>query len=88
MMGTLFYSLASLEIAEGRHQRALRLWGAAEAMDERFGSAPRGGAVADDVEPKARAALGDDAAERALAEGRAMEIEEVIAYIREEALQP
>jgi hypothetical protein len=61
--------------------RAMRLHGAPEAMAEALGVAQLPPLAEDPVGP-ARKALGDEAVDRALAEGRAMSETEALAYAR------
>jgi tetratricopeptide (TPR) repeat protein len=69
--------------AEGRHAGALRLTAAAAALRETTGAvAPRMLAPPRDVEGAARRAIGDEAAESALAEGSRMTLDEAIDYAR------
>jgi predicted ATPase/class 3 adenylate cyclase len=75
--------MASVDSDRGDHQRAMRLFGAGMAIAESIGEtdvmAPFqfGDPVGD-----ARQAIGDEATDRALAEGRAMTGEEAVAYAR------
>jgi Tetratricopeptide repeat len=76
--------MAIVESMEGRHERALRLAGAAEAMKEEAG----GGAPAELMRSsesleESRRSLDRDAAERAWAEGREMGADKAIAYALE-----
>jgi hypothetical protein len=71
----------------GRHERVARLWGAAEAVREAAGAIRPPAAALLVVDPlgTARQAIGDEAVERALAEGRAMDPEAVVAYAHADA---
>jgi predicted ATPase/class 3 adenylate cyclase len=76
--------MAIVESMEGRHERALRLAGAAEAMKEEAG----GGAPAELMRSSesledSRRSLDREAAERAWAEGRDMGADKAIAYALE-----
>jgi predicted ATPase/class 3 adenylate cyclase len=80
---------ASLEIAsvfasvEGRHAEAVRIAAAAAALRETTGAtAPLALTPQRDVERAARRAIGDEAVETALAEGRRMTLDEAIEYGR------
>jgi hypothetical protein len=79
--------LSALQAAENRHERATLLWGAADRLLDELGGAPWPEAtlkIGDPVE-LARAAIGDDAVERFLSEGRAMSLDEAMAYARTDA---
>ena len=80
-IGAVLQLMAAAEERQGRHERALRLHGAAEAMAEELGVAQLPPLAEDPVAP-ARAAIGDEAADRALAQGRAMSVDEALAYAR------
>jgi non-specific serine/threonine protein kinase len=82
-------SLSFIEAGEGRHVRALRLLAKAEEVraakegDAKY-PVPASIFYPDiDVLGEARAAIGDDAAERELAEGRSMSLAEAVAYALE-----
>jgi predicted ATPase/DNA-binding SARP family transcriptional activator/DNA-binding CsgD family transcriptional regulator/Tfp pilus assembly protein PilF len=68
--------------AQGRAQRAARLWGAAEAMREDIGVLlqPEDRKLLDPYLATARSSLGEVAWQATLAEGRAMMSEQAIAY--------
>jgi tetratricopeptide (TPR) repeat protein len=77
--------LSNLQSAAGDHDRAVRLWAAAEAIKQRIG----GGAPAEVMrvsDPSAAATLarGEDAVERAWAEGWAMTPKEAVRYATRE----
>ncbi|HSH77284.1 MAG TPA: tetratricopeptide repeat protein, partial [Herpetosiphonaceae bacterium] len=86
---------ASLEglagVAAGQDQpgRAARLWGAAEAIRKQFGLPlpPAERTRYEAAVARARAMLGDQALEAVWAEGRAMTLEQAVAYALEEALE-
>jgi tetratricopeptide (TPR) repeat protein len=92
--GSLVTSMPSLrgfaEIAgrRGQHQRAARLIGAVARIRDQVGggSAPQLMAVWGDAEEEARRRLGDEAFERARAEGYAMSSEEAVAYALEDGV--
>ncbi|CAN5708933.1 hypothetical protein BH23CHL7_BH23CHL7_23390 [soil metagenome] len=78
----LLFLVAAVEGEMGRHERVARLWGAAEAVREAAGAIRPPAAALLVVDPlgTARQAIGDEAVEGALAEGRAMDPEAVVAY--------
>jgi predicted ATPase/class 3 adenylate cyclase len=84
MTSRTLFMLAALEAAEGRYERAMRLWGAAERLQEELGGAawPETTMKVGDPLELARASIGDDAVGRGLSEGRAMSVDEAIAYAR------
>jgi predicted ATPase/class 3 adenylate cyclase len=76
--------MAMIETMEGRHERALRLAGAASALKEEIG----GGAPAElmqsgDTLDESRLSLDQQTAEQAWAEGREMEMDKAVAYALE-----
>jgi len=81
-MAWLLFLVAAVESEMGRHERVARLWAAAEAVREAAGAIRPPAAALLIVDPlgTARQAIGDEAVERALAEGRAMDSEAVVAY--------
>ncbi len=81
-MAWLLFLVAAVEAEMGRYERVARLWGAAEAVRQAAGEIRPPAAVLLVVDPlgAARRAIGDEAVERALAEGRAMDPEAVVAY--------
>jgi hypothetical protein len=87
MTSRTLFMLSALEAAESRYERAMRLWGAADRLHEELGGAPWPEAtmkIGDPVE-LAHAAIGEGAVERFLSEGRAMSVDEAIAYARTDA---
>ena len=82
-----FESLAWIARVDGDHGRAVRLLGAADALRRALGRPItrelRKGR--DEDRAVARAALGQDAFETAWAEGRAMTLEQAVAYALDEA---
>jgi tetratricopeptide (TPR) repeat protein len=84
VMVTSLFFFAVLEQAEGRHERAVRLWAAAEELREATGGAPADVVKPYDPIPTARKAIGDEAVDRAMAEGRAMDLDKAVAYAMEE----
>jgi predicted ATPase len=87
MTSRTLFMLSALEAAESRHERAMRLWGAADRILEELGGNawPETTMKIGDPVGLARAAIGQDAVETALAEGRAMSADEFLAYVREPA---
>lgn len=81
IMGAGLNDVSALASSAGRHIDAMRLAGAAETLREETGaSAPLPLKVQADVEKAARQAIGDEAVDRALGEGRRMTLDEAIAY--------
>jgi predicted ATPase/class 3 adenylate cyclase len=82
---TTLFMLSALESAEGRHERALRLFGAASAMKDRVAGEPPMVALnlGDPVGP-ARQAMGEAAAAKAIEDGRAMDPDTAVAYAHEQ----
>jgi predicted ATPase/class 3 adenylate cyclase len=75
--------MSPLESDLGRHERAMRLFGAALAINESVGGGhPPAASLLGDPLGDARRAIGDEATDRALAEGRAMSRDEAVAYAR------
>jgi len=84
-MGIVLDNLAAKASAEGQHLRAVRLGGASEAIKEAAGGhAPPPFIDLPDPREAARDELGDAAVAAAWDEGRAMTLEQAIAYSREE----
>jgi tetratricopeptide (TPR) repeat protein len=81
---TSLFFFAALASAEGLHERAARLWGAGEALRDSVGGAPAAVMKLEDPIAAAREAVGDEAVDRAVAEGQAMDLEKAVAYAREE----
>jgi predicted ATPase/class 3 adenylate cyclase len=85
-MGIVLDNLAARASAEGRHLRAVRLGGASEAIKEAAGGhAPPPFIDLPDPRLAAGEALGDAAVKAAWEEGRAMTLEQALAYARQEA---
>ena len=84
--------LAGLASSQGLHQRAVRLSGAAAALKGRIdASQPMRGLWEEADIAAARAAIGDEAVAAALAEGRAMTVDQALAYALDDsegALRP
>ncbi len=74
-------AIADLEATQERPLQAMRLWGAAESLREILGTALKPGECVKHEQQvaSARAALGEDAANSAWNEGRAMNIDDVCA---------
>jgi hypothetical protein len=79
--------LSGLESAQRRHERAVRLFESAREIQRRL----EGGLqladteiVGFDVVADARKAIGDEAVDRALAEGRSMSRADAVAYARDD----
>jgi predicted ATPase/class 3 adenylate cyclase len=80
--GTLLM-LSGLESDAGRHDVAVRLFAAGTSITRSIGGAPPLVAMQlGDPEGAARQALGDEATDQALADGRAMSRDEAVAYAR------
>jgi hypothetical protein len=77
----MVFALSTLESERGRYLRAMRLYGAAEGLLAQYATvAPSDAILMGDPLGRSRAALGDDAVDAAIAEGKAMDPEEAIAY--------
>ncbi|HYN69478.1 MAG TPA: adenylate/guanylate cyclase domain-containing protein [Candidatus Eisenbacteria bacterium] len=84
---SLLRMVAALESHAGRHERAARLWGAAEAARMIYGASldpPAAARLLGDPVAASRPAIGDDAVDQALAQGRAMDLDAAIAYAHAE----
>jgi non-specific serine/threonine protein kinase len=80
-LGASLGSMSALQSDAGRHAEAMRLMGAADTVALTTGaSAPRLFLRLVELEPLARRAIGDEAVDEALAEGRAMTIDEAVEY--------
>ncbi len=86
-MAWLLFLIAAVEGEMGRHERVAQVWGAAEAVREAAGEIRPPAATLLVVDPlgAARQAIGDEAVERARAEGRAMDPEAVVALAHADA---
>ena len=85
-MGVILDNLAAKARIEGDHLRALRLAGASEAIKEAAGAqAPPQFLDLPDPRDAARGALGDAAVAAAWEEGRAMPLDQAVAYARQES---
>lgn len=85
-MGIVLDNLAAKASAEGRHLRAVRLGGASEAIKEAAGGhAPPPFIDLPDPREAARDELGAAAIAAAWEEGRAMTLDQALAYAREES---
>jgi len=84
-MAIVMDNLAAKASAEGRHVRALRLGGASHAIKEKAGGhAPPPLIDLPDPRESAGEALGEAAVAAAWEEGRAMTLEQAVAYARQE----
>jgi predicted ATPase/class 3 adenylate cyclase len=84
-MSIVLDNLAAKASADGRHLRAVRLGGASEAIKEAAGGhAPPPFIDLPDPREAARDVLGDAAVRAAWEEGRAMTLDQALAYAREE----
>jgi tetratricopeptide (TPR) repeat protein len=73
--------MSALASAEGRHERAVRLLSAAMAIREGLGGAtPSEWLMMGDPVEDAKSAIGDDAVDRAVAQGRAMSLDQAADY--------
>jgi hypothetical protein len=79
---TTLFMLSSLESSTGHHERAVRLFGAATAMQEEFAASPPA-LTLDDPRVSARSAIGAEAASRAMDEGRSMDPDAAVRYAGE-----
>lgn len=82
-LGLNLLSFAEIAAGRGNGERAARLLGAAERVAELLGGPGAGGFVRPDTSPArsaARATLGEPAFESALAAGRALTLEQAVAY--------
>ena len=81
-MAWLLFLVAAVEGEMGRHERVARLWGAAEAVREAAGEIrpPAASLLIGDPLGAARQAIGEEAAGRAVAEGRTMDPDAVATY--------
>ena len=78
----LLLLLTALEGELGRHDRVARLWGAAQAARDASGaiSPPAAARLIGDPVAAAREAIGDEAVEAGLADGRSMDAEAVMTF--------
>ncbi len=85
IMATALYGFADLALGRGQHARALRIAGASEAVSERFGEDRSFEmALVGDVREAAGSFFTAAAAQSLYEEGRAMELDDAVAY----ALRP
>ncbi len=84
-MAWLLFLMAAVEGEMGRHERVAGLWGTAEAVRQVGGAIwpPAASLLIGDPLGTARQAIGDEAVDRALAEGRNLDLDAVVAYARE-----
>jgi len=85
-IGITFTTLAFLATWEDRHEDAIRLAAASEAIKARVGGPPGaiGGLLEGDPVAEARAHLSEEAARKAWEEGLTMSVEEAVALAREQ----
>ena len=85
-IGITLWDLAFLATWEGRHEDAIRLGGASQAIRESTGGPPGGfgGLLEGDPVAEARADLTEEAAQRAWEEGLTMSLDEAVAFARGE----
>jgi predicted ATPase/class 3 adenylate cyclase len=85
-IGIAFTDLAFLATWEGRHEEAIKLAGASDTLKQLVGGPPGaiGGLLVGDPVAEAGAHLPDDVVRRALAEGKAMTVEEAVALAHRE----
>ncbi len=75
----VLYLFAAIEVEDGDPALGMRLYGAAEALRKRIGGGPpRATMMLGEPEDAARAAIGDEAVEAALALGRALDADAAI----------
>jgi predicted ATPase/class 3 adenylate cyclase len=85
VIASALYAIADLALARGQPERALRLVGACEAMRDEIGEAPSGEmAFVGDVRGAASAMMDAEAAESLYQQGRAMAVDEAVAYALED----
>ncbi len=86
-MAWLLSLMAAVEGEMGRHERVARLWGTAEAVRQAAGAIwpPAASLLIGDPLGAARQAIGDEAVDRALSEGRHLDLDAVLAYARGDA---
>lgn len=74
--------VAAVDSELGRHERATRLWSAAQSARRLMGALqpPTAGRLLGDPVGAARTAVGDEAVDNALAEGETMDLDTAIAY--------
>ncbi|HEX9737677.1 MAG TPA: NB-ARC domain-containing protein [Candidatus Limnocylindria bacterium] len=85
VVASALYAIADLALARGQPERALRLVGACEAMRDEIGEAPSGErAMVGDVRGAATALMDAAAAESLYQQGRAMSVDDAVAYAVED----
>ena len=83
-IATALEEMAMVETMEGRHERALRLAGAASALKDEIGGGPPAELMrSEEVLAESRSRLGQEAAVAAWNDGRAMDTDKAIAYALE-----
>lgn len=78
----LLMLVAAVESELGHHERAVRLWSAAQSARRLMGAIqpPTAERLMGDPVGAGRAAIGDDAVDNAIAQGEVMDLDEAIAY--------
>lgn len=78
----LLMLVAAVDSELGRHERAVRLWSAAQSARRLMGALqpPTARRLMGDPVGAARAAIGDEAVDNALAEGETMDLDQAIGY--------
>ena len=85
----VLYLLATMEVEDGDPARGMRLYGAADALRKRIGGGPpRATMMLGEPEDAARAAIGDEAVEAALAAGRALDPDAAMALVGDAGFDP
>ncbi len=85
VVASVLYAMADLALARGQPERALRLVGACEAMRDEIGEAPSGEmAFVGDVRGAASALMDAAATEWLYQQGRAMALDDAVAYALED----
>jgi predicted ATPase/class 3 adenylate cyclase len=80
-------TVAALESQRGHHAVAMRLLGASGSVTQKTGAlAPALFTQADEIDGRAREAIGDQAADQELAEGAAMTLDDAVAYVEDLAV--
>jgi predicted ATPase/class 3 adenylate cyclase len=78
---SVLYAYGDLALAFGQHERAIRLAGASDALRDRLGELRSFDAdLFGDIRAAARSFIDEAAAERLYQDGRAMELDEAVAY--------
>jgi predicted ATPase/class 3 adenylate cyclase len=83
VVGECIEGLAQLAAADGQYDRASRLWGAATELRIKSGAEHFDAAEHEASVSSARTQLGEETFEAATAEGKAMSLEDAVAYARQ-----